>query len=427
MKLVRLARLVLSCALLFANSACVIHSEGGFAFAQGKELAERNETLPLELAAGETLRVELLYGDISVRVAEGEAPHVDAHWHANAEDKKTAEAVLARYKLELLRAPGSLSVRSVGEALEVKSGLGTNRLAAGVDLTLVVPGKVRLEARTSSGDLSAAGALAFCKLDSSYGDLAARGIRGDTALATSSGAVEVEDIEASSLEVESQYGDLRANHVQAATLRLTPSSGSVSARDLTGDLIVKSSYGDLSIDGSRGAVDAATSSGDIAFSSQSSAKRKLVTSYGDISASVGGGELEARTSSGDVKIECSDGSVNAESNYGDVSIRGRLSRVQAATSSGSMSVQATAGSAASAPWQIFTNYGDVALGLPGDFNCELSASAKSGEIASDFAGESDKRHTTLKCTLGTGGNAVDVKSGSGDVSIKRGAGSDRKI
>ena len=88
MRFQQLSTCFLTSALLLVAAACVIQSEGEMFFSQGGEVAERRESLPLELAASEELRVELPFGDISVRVAEGEAPHVEAHWHANAEDSR---------------------------------------------------------------------------------------------------------------------------------------------------------------------------------------------------------------------------------------------------------------------------------------------------------------------------------------------------
>ena len=140
MQVRRISGLCLVASLLAVLPACVIHSGGEtFAFGGDDYKAERQETFALELAAGETLDVELPYGDILVRVANGEAPHVAAHWHAGGDDQAMAEAVLARYKLELTRGQAQLSVRAVGEPVAAKGTFSMKRYGASVDLVLVVP------------------------------------------------------------------------------------------------------------------------------------------------------------------------------------------------------------------------------------------------------------------------------------------------
>src|SRR5690349_3269861 len=272
-------------ATLAGLTACAAHSSGGsqtFVFSTGGEKAERTETLPLELAAGEELRVELRYGDIEVRVSDEEAAHVDAHWHAGAEDKAMAEAVLARYKLAVSRTGGALSISEEGTPLEVRNTFSTRSYGASVDLSLVVPSRVKLSASSGSGKVSAGGAFASCRLKSSYGDVSASGVRGDTTLETASGSARVSDVEADAVQAASQYGDIEASKVRATRVLLTTSSGDVAARDVLGELSIKSSYGNLAIDGGNGDLDAVTSSGNIALSSGEKARRKLTTSYGDV-------------------------------------------------------------------------------------------------------------------------------------------------
>ena len=421
-----MTRTILVTALLAACSGCVVHSEDNFAFhsfADGAERAERSESLPLELRSGDECQVEVLFGDIALRVADDSTSQLEAHWHANAQDKASAEAVLARYRLEIVRGQGSLSIRVVGEPLEVQRDGSTQRLAASVDLKLVVPAGVRLVARSDSGNLKASGELAGCSLTSSYGDVSAAGIRGATSVTTSSGSATIESIEGPSVEAQSQYGDVRAEKVRAEKVHLSTSSGGVAAKQIEGTLTISSGYGDIAVEGCAGQLDARTSSGDISVGSPvDAARRTLVTSYGDVRVQGAAGELDASTSSGEVSIEAVQGSVRAVSSYGDVSVEGRISQLTAVTSSGSVVVKAALGSTATAgDWSVLTNYGDVSLQLPADFACTLRASAPTGDLicgfAMDLRSADGKQLHALDSTLGSGGSKVQVESASGDVSI----------
>lgn len=413
--------LVFVASLITLAPACVIHSggDGNFSFSSGGDKAERNETLPLELAAGEELQVELPYGNITVRVADGEAAHVDAHWHAGGEDKAMAEAVLARYRLDLKRGPGSLSISSVGEPLAAKGAFSFNRYGASVDLSLVVPSKVKLLATSASGTLSASGELGSCRLKSSYGAVSASGVRGETTLETASGTVKVADIEAQGVDASSQYGDIEALNIRAAKVQLSTSSGHVKAREVAGALSIKSSYGDLNIDGGSGDLDAFTSSGNIGVNGLGSARRTLVSKYGNIAVQGASGELDAKTSSGEVEVKDANGSVRAVSSYGNVKVMGRLTALNAETSSGNVDIQAFDASTISAPWHISSGYGDVHLSIPKTgFSCQIEARAGSGEVHCEgFEAGDGKTRRTVSHVFNAGGGMIEVKSASGDVHI----------
>ncbi|MEO6710149.1 MAG: DUF4097 family beta strand repeat-containing protein [Planctomycetota bacterium] len=417
----RITSIVLLAFLSSIGASCVIHSDGSgtnFVFASSREKAERRETLPLELAAGEALTVAIPYGDIEVRVSDSEAAHVDAHWRAGGEDKAMAEAVLARYELGLERGNGSLSVTSVGEPLEIKGLVSTKRIGASVDLVLVVPPGVKLVASSTSGNLSATGALGSCRLESSYGDLTAAGVRGETSLETASGNARVQDVEAASVVATSQYGDIAASNLQASNVRLETSSGNVKVREVAGDLSIKSSYGDLEIDGAGGNLEAVTSSGNVSLRAEGKARRRLVTSYGDVRVHGAAGELSASTSSGNVTVDDFDGSLNAESSYGDVEISARLSDLNAVTTSGNVGVRAAPGSEVSSRWSVASSYGDVRVALPSaDFACQLEASASSGEVRCEGSSDGGKAKHKLARSLNGGGNPVEIRSASGDVHI----------
>lgn len=423
MQLPWISRIVLAVLVCAGSGACVVQSSGNnVIFGTGGERAERTETLDLELRSGEQLDVDLDYGDIVVRVADGEPPQVEAHWRANAKDKATAEALLARYKLEFVRGSDSLRVRAVGEPLEVTQGGASHGLIPAVDLILRVPAQVRLQAQSDSGDVSASGDLGACKLRSSYGDVSAAGIRGDTSILTASGNATLEDVKASSAEARSQYGDVQASQVRAERVELFTASGDVAAESVEGALTATSSYGDIGIEDCAGELEAKTSSGDIALGSpRGSARRKLVTSYGDVRVRGAQGELDVSTSSGEVVVRDADGVLRAVSSYGDVAVEGRFTQVEAMTGSGSVAVEARAGSTAAADWRIRSSYGDVSLRLPADFACVLEADSSTGDLDCEFATSvrdaQGKRLRKLQCMLGAGGKTVHVGTGSGDVSI----------
>ncbi|HUR28221.1 MAG TPA: DUF4097 family beta strand repeat-containing protein [Planctomycetota bacterium] len=415
----RIFGLVVSAFLVAFAPACAIDVQGGHTILSkhGGEKAERRESFPLELAAGEKLEIQLPYGDIAVRVTEAEAPRVDAHWRAGGDDEAMAKEVLARYQLALERSAGSLVVTQKGEPLQVKSAFTTKSYGASVDLTLCVPPGVVLSATSASGNVSAEGPLASCMLKSSYGDISASGVRGDALLVTASGTVKAQAVEGGKLEASSRYGDIVATRIRAKTVKLETSSGDIEAREIVGALSLASSYGDLEIENAEGDLDAVTSSGDITLASHGKATRKLSTSYGDIRVRGAEGDLAAKTSSGRVEVEQFDGSLRAESSYGDVKVAGRLSALSAETSSGEVTVHVGPGSTVESPWRVKSSYGDVTLRVPrADFSCNLEASARSGDVRCEGT-ETKSHQRKLARVIGAGGPSVQIESTSGDVHI----------
>jgi DUF4097 and DUF4098 domain-containing protein YvlB len=408
-------------AILAVLPACAVNVHGGHSLfsTHGGEKAERRESFPLELATGESLRIDLPYGDIEVRVSEVEAPRVDAHWRAGGDDEAMAQEVLGRFALALRRESGALAITQTGEPLQVKAGFTTKSYFAHADLTLFVPPGVVLAAKSAWGKVSAEGPLAACRLDSSYGDISASGVRGDTTLTTASGSVKVSDVEAGALEATSRYGDIVATGIRAEKGKLSTSSGAVEVRDFVGALSLESSYGDLRLENVEGDLDAVTSSGDVTLASRGTSRRKVATSYGDIRVRGAPGELSAKTSSGSVDVEEFDGRLRAESAYGDVKIAGRMSALMAETSSGKVTVRAAPGSTVESPWRVKSGYGDVTLRLPhADFSCRLEASTGYGDVRCEgVTTKLGKPRRKLDHVLGAGGGAVELESRSGDVRI----------
>jgi len=123
-----------------------------------------------------------------------------------------------------------------------------------------------------------------------FGDVKAFGVRGDTVRArTSSGSVQIEDVEARRIEVDTAFGEVRIERVR-------------------GDLDVEAGSGDVVLVGfAKGACD-------------------LETGFGDIDARGSFLYLTAKTSSGRVGVLAEPGSEVArpwslESSFGDVEVR----------------------------------------------------------------------------------------------------------
>jgi hypothetical protein len=370
-------------------SACVVdmqglHVTGGISL---KEQAERVETRPLALAPGATLTFDADFGDVAVATSDDGRAELTATIRARGRTHAEAESVLARYALALEDGPDGPVVRLVGEPLRVEEGRSSAELGAHADFEAVVPDGTRLVARSGSGDLLVRGALGACRLETSYGDVAAVGVRGDLVAKCGSGDVIAADVEGGRIELRSGYGQIELEGVRATRIEVESGSGDIALEDARAETIA------------------------------------LATSYGDVHVRAAHGALSARTGSGEVRLHGVHGAVDAESRYGTVEVDGVLTGLALSSGSGDVVARARDGSAAGPGWKLHSGYGSVALSVPAGFGCTLEARTGYGDVYCDFpitleAGALSKKGA-LRGVVGSGGGTVTLSSGSGDVALRQ--------
>jgi len=353
-----------------------------------QEEATRSETHALELSPSDVLTLVTSYGAIEVESGDGPA-ELRATLRAHGRTEEEAQAVLERYHVGVERGPSGPRAELVGEPLVVHSGSSHMELSASVDFVAHVPAGTRLDARSESGNLTTRGALGSLALETGYGAIHVDEARGDVRAKSGSGDIQVARIEDEGGEVvlASNYG---AVHVRASRARR---------------LSCKSGSGDLRLD------DASTE------------ELELATQYGAILVEHAGGAVRAISGSGDVRVRGAKGAVVARSNYGAIAVEGELASLEAVSGSGDVHVTAQAGSRVDPQWRLESSYGQVVLSVPADFACALDARTDYGtvECAFPITLEPGKRrgNSALKGTIGAGGGAVTLVSGSGDVVLKK--------
>jgi DUF4097 and DUF4098 domain-containing protein YvlB len=372
-----------------AASACVVDMQGlhvtdGLSL---NEKAERVETRPLALAPGATLTFDAGFGDVTVATSDDGRAELTATIRARGRTRAEAEAVLARYALALEDGPDGPMVRLVGEPLRVEEGRASAQLGAHADFEAVVPDGTRLVAHSGSGDLLARGALGACRLETSYGDIAAEGVRGDLVAKCGSGDVIAADVEGGSIELTSGYGQIQLAGARATRIRIESGSGDIALEDAHAGTLA------------------------------------LETSYGDVHVRAAHGALRARSGSGEVRLHGVHGALDAESGYGALELDGVFSALTAASGSGDVFARARAGSTPDAAWKLHSGYGSVTLAVPDGFGCTLEARTSYGDVDCDFpitieADQLEKRGT-LRGTVRSGAGSVTLSSGSGDVALRK--------
>lgn len=194
----------------------------------------------------------------------------------------------------------------------------------GMDFVIKVPARMIVNAKTSSGDITASDFEDQVSLSAASGDVIVEQIGGDVEIGVSSGDVRIKDA-GSRAKINSASGDITVENV-LGSIEIRTSSGDVELEGIGGDLIIattsanisvegvgaikyKGSSGSASFYGVRGPVDAGAASGDMTFYLEPAGDNdyNVRTSSGDIEMQFlekmpGGFILKANTTNGDISV-----------------------------------------------------------------------------------------------------------------------------
>ena len=125
-------------------------------------------------------------------------------------------------------------------------------------------------------------------------------------------------------------------------------------------------------------------------------------------------KVQARSGSGDIGVALNAAELDARTGSGDINVLGAAGSFSAQTGSGSIDAEQTV----QGPVQIKTGSGDVTLKLASDAAFSLSVRTGSGSIhTSHPIADSSRERNRLEGFVRGGGPAVEIKTGSGDVTI----------
>ena len=125
----------------------------------------------------------------------------------------------------------------------------------------------------------------------------------------------------------------------------------------------------------------------------------------------------AQTGSGDIEADLTgSGDVDVHTGSGTIRVRGIKGGVRARTGSGNVEADGSV----TGPWQLHSGSGNITMAVGSSNGFNLDVHTSSGSIHSDMpitVQGSLGRHE-LKGTVQGGGPAVEVSTGSGDVTIR---------
>ena len=303
--------------------------------------------------------------------------------HGRVEVKDVAEATIDN-------AFDSLKVERVAGRADLKQRHGDLEVGE-------VGGPLTIVAR--HGDVTVRGVAGQGRLDVEHGDVRVEG-SASLVVKLAHGGLDVQTV-AGDLDVEAEHSEVNVRNV-TGTARVTTSFDSVTVEGVGGAATLRSEHGHVTARDVKGAVTV-----DARFDGVT-----LETIGGPVQVKVVHGGLEADGLASGLEVESEGDAVDLRHIRGPVAVKAQRGDVSLGPD-GPLTETVN----------IETTHGAIRLEVPPGSRFELDASARHGDLEVDLPGAAGvtREHgtSTLKATVGGGGNRVLLRAERGDVRVTR--------
>ncbi len=310
-------------------------------------------------------------------------------------------------RLSLKNEHGATEVRDVAEATidTAFDSLRVARVAGALDLkqrhgdleVSEVGGPLSVSSR--HGDVTVRGVAGKSRLDVEHGDLRVAGSAG-LGVKLAHGSIDVKTV-AGDLDVEAEHSEVNARNVTGAA-RVATSFDSVTVSGVGGDATLRTEHGHVTARDVKGALTV-----DARFDGVT-----LERIGGPVQVKVAHGGLEAEGLSSGVKVESEGDEVELRRIRGPVAVKAQRGEVSLVPDG-----------PITDPVSIETTHGAIRLEVPAGSRFDLDASVHHGDLAVDLPGTPEVARgegtSTLRTTVGGGGNRVFLRAEGGDVTVTR--------
>lgn len=383
--------------------------------------AEATETQTVKVSGPVTLDALSSMGNVTVRTGPAGEISFEAHKTAYGLTQAEAEAELKKITISAVENNGRFVIRAERE----KGASSTTPWS--VDFIVTVPQDTPVTAVSNNGNVSLTGTTGEANLDSNFGDVSADDITGAVTAHSDNGDVHLNDIQAGDKNVSatSRFGKISLEKVTCQELESQSDNGDVVMKDVEagGKVMMDSNFGSLRWENGKGEALSATSrNGSLTLIDIKLQKDLTATSdFGDVNLTrVGTLSLTAHSKNGSITIEEVTGVVNAQSDFGDVHINnGKDVSLTVISRNGGVTY---AGSLASGPHTVTSDFGNITLSLPAESALDIDLKTDFGSIKSDFqitlasGSDLDKEHITG--SINGGGETLKAYSKNGSLKLE---------
>jgi DUF4097 and DUF4098 domain-containing protein YvlB len=331
---------------------------------------------PKPVPADARITIRNTHGDISVHASDDSQIRVGGKKFAHSWSEKDAGH---------LAAPVTFEIVQNGDGYEIHpSGANSGDSRVSFDLDVAVPKKASLTVRNERGDVTVADLAKPVTINTTNGDVEVRDITGDVTIDTRKGDVKVSDTK--------------------GNVKLSGHGGEVNVSGVSGGLTLDGEfYGPIRADKVAKGVRFISQRTDLTLAQLTG---HMEAGSGNLEIADAPGNLTLRTNSYNVSIENASGKVKVDNRNGDVDVR--------------------FSSAPKEDIEINNASASITLTLPDSSSFDMLANCHSGDINSEFHGDSLKQTSTesgdshLEGKYGSGrGPKVTLKTSYGSISLRR--------
>ena len=342
---------------------------------------QASDSLEQPFIAGDSLRLNASHGDITINAWDEKKIRVVINKKVVADNQSQADRLMAASKPTLVTQGNEVVLNSGStSAPEVRIGF-FNTTHVRNDLEIYLPRKAAINLASSHGDIKISGREGDVRVNGAHGDIFLEQIAGNASVTMSHGDFAVHKL----------TGDLSLSG-RASDAEIQDVSGTVS---LDGDF-----FNDVSLTNVGKLVRFNSSRTNLQIGSLPG---EMKMDPGDLRVENAAGGFNIRTRSKDIRLENIGGDVDIEDKNAEVELHaGRLPM-------GSVAINNQRG-----PIQVY---------LPPQMPFELEASARNGEIQSDFSEvhvQNQGSQAMANGSVGAGGKRVQLTTEHADIEIRRG-------
>ena len=133
------------------------------------------------------------------------------------------------------------------------------------------------------------------------------------------------------------------------------------------------------------------------------------------------GLVHAETGDGDIEATGTEGSLRAKTGDGNIRVDATCTELELHSGDGNITAQIRQGSKMDSRWIVGTGDGNIELRLPESFSAEVDAHTGDGHIDLDFpvTVNGSVRESTIRGKMNGGGQTLELRSGDGNISLRK--------
>jgi DUF4097 and DUF4098 domain-containing protein YvlB len=318
-------------------------------------------------------------------------------------------SVPKQFNLDLTTGSGSISSSAIEGKVRARSAGGSLKFG---DINGA------LDAQTGSGSITAGNVTGAVSVKTSGGSIQLGQMAAETTAETGSGSISVAAAQAG-LSARTHGGSLKLGEL-AGPATVETGSGSIQVKTAKASLKARTAGGSVEVGGVEGPAELESGSGSIQVDSAKQTL-KATTRGGSLELGQLFAPAEVSTGSGPIRVKSAQARLVARTSGGSIGIDDARDTVIA--DSGSGTVFASFSAQPSDDSNLSTRGGNIEVRLPENLALEVDASTSGGRVSTELPITStivgEHKPESLKGKLNGGGKLLVLKTGSGNVTIKK--------